>query len=283
MTYPYVQAYTDLGLAQGPRLAMLWHMAEGGNTVAYLAKPNPNGVSVHFVVEYTGRVVQMLRLTHMHSSIRASDIRRTDDLYPDPPYGRSTALEVLGKWADTAASLGPNHATIAVEVEGFAKDGPNRKQVAAIAELAADVGLPAHLGHRDFADYKACPGRSFPWAEIGGHGIVAQDWKITDGRPGTFTCTAPGAGWIHPDTFAVKPMPVGTVVNAIAHAWIGGKWDMPGFLGSDATVHGRLVLAGDGAFVETPAPGDCSGPIAAATAPLEARLASIAHIATGDR
>lgn len=257
MTYPFVPSAHDLGPAKGPRLAVVWHMAEGGGTVGYLSRPNANGVSVHFVVEYTGRIVQMLALDHMHSSIRTSDIRTTDDMpYPEGDeivtYGRTAARAALGDWADIAhGTLGPNHATIAVEVEGFAKDGPNAKQTVAITSLARDLDAKAHLGHRDFADYKACPGHDFPWSWVGGHGErVAMDWKITTGYPGTFTCTTrQGAGWIHPDTGKVTPMPQGTVVNIIAHAHVGAPWNLPGYLGSDATIHGRLVLAGDGTFV----------------------------------
>lgn len=177
MSYPFVQAFHDLGPAKGPRLGFLVHMAEGGGTVSYLSHENPNGVSVHFVVEYSGRVVQMLREDHMHSSIRTSDIRHTDDA--DGFYGRTAAVAVLGSWADIMTTLGPNHATIGIEVEGFAADGPNPAQAAAIADLRADLAsrhdFAGNLGHRDFADYKACPGKLVSWSDFGGHGQGGTD------------------------------------------------------------------------------------------------------------
>ena len=89
MTYPFVPSFHDYGPAKGPRLAFLVHMAEGGGTVGYLSKRNPNGVSVHYVIERSGRIVQMLSERHMHTSIRPTAIRTTDD--PDGFYGASAA------------------------------------------------------------------------------------------------------------------------------------------------------------------------------------------------
>lgn len=176
----YVASRYDLGPARGPRAGILWHMAEGFGTVAYLANDPARGVSVHYVVEQTGRVTQMLPLDHMHSSVDPSSIRETDD---DPytwheleiRYGRTAAAAVLGDWRTPVnGSGGPNHASIGIEVEGFAADGPNDAQLPAIAELAGFLEgvFPSSrpLGHRDLQDYKACPGHRFPWELVGGHG-----------------------------------------------------------------------------------------------------------------
>jgi N-acetyl-anhydromuramyl-L-alanine amidase AmpD len=199
MTYRFVQSATDLGIAKGPRLAMLWHMAEGGGTVGFLSRPNPRGVSVHFVIEYSGEIVQMLQLDHMHSSVRPTAIRTDNDAPYDIDgytviYGRAAAYAALSSWADVShGTLGPNHATIAVEIEGFAATGPNEAQRASIGTLAAVIGIPAHLGHRDFQDYKACPGHKFPWQDIG-HGPAEDDMAqlpITDTTPHMVDVAAP--------------------------------------------------------------------------------------------
>lgn len=179
MIYPYVQSAVDLGRARGPRLALIVHLAEGGGTTGYLSRTdpiNPNGVSVHFVIERSGRTVQMLGLDRMHTSIRTSTIRTTDD--PDGFYGASAARAVMGAWADTRGSLGPNHASIAVEVEGFAREGPSRGQSLALKALYDDLrktfpGIRA-LGHRDFASYKQCPGKLIDWQDLGGHGAAPK-------------------------------------------------------------------------------------------------------------
>lgn len=179
MAYPFVASYVQVATARGGRKAVVWHMAEGGGTVGYLSRDNPNGVSVHYVIEYTGRIVQMLRETQMHTSIRTSAIRTTDDAPYDWRgtaiiYGATAARSVMGDWADVRRSLGPNHASIGVEVEGFSRNGPNDKQKDAMARLWADLrarhpGIRS-LGHRDFQSYKACPGKLIPWEEVGGHG-----------------------------------------------------------------------------------------------------------------
>jgi hypothetical protein len=180
MAYPFVSSYHDYG----PRdvrikpLHPVVHMAEGGGTVGYLSRKNPNGVSVHYVVEYSGRVVQMLREDHVNGSINPRDIRTTDD----PPYtfgdetvryGASAARAALGIWWDD-----PNRATIGIEIEGFAKDGPNRDQSVALVKLIRDIHSrhpDAHnLAHRDFADYKGCPGKRIDWPSLGGHGTTGK-------------------------------------------------------------------------------------------------------------
>lgn len=180
MAYPFVRSYFDFG-ARGigvPMLATVIHMAEGGGTVGYLSRDNPNGVAVHYVIEYSGRIVQMLAESRVNGSINPRDIRTTDD----PPYtyqgetiryGATAAKAVLGEY-----HRDPNRATIGIEIEGFARNGPNQEQKPALLELIEDIrkrhpnsGL---LGHRDFADYKACPGKLIDWHMLGGHGPASQ-------------------------------------------------------------------------------------------------------------
>lgn len=172
MTYPFVHARFDYGTRKAQVLAFLVHFAEGGGTVGYLANQPARGVSVHYVIEDNGRTVQMLDETHASGSVDPTKIRTTNDA--DGFYGVSAAVAVLGKYARD-----PNSAVISLEIEGFALQGPNTAQKAALVALVDDVRhrYPAIglLGHRDFADYKPCPGRLIPWTAIGGHGPQEVD------------------------------------------------------------------------------------------------------------
>jgi hypothetical protein len=177
--YPFVQAHHDYGRRKGPVLGFVVHMAEGGGTVGYLSRPNPNGVSVHYVIERSGRTVQMLREDHAGGHVDPTKIRVTDG---PAPYGATAAQAVLGAW-----HRDPNSATIAVEIEGFALSGPNAAQITALDKLVDDVrgrypsiGL---LGHRDFQSYKRCPGARIPWALLGGHGPTGDDMPGLRTRP----------------------------------------------------------------------------------------------------
>ena len=157
--------------AGAPIRAVVCHMAEGGGTVSWLTRNDGN--SSHYVVEYSGRIVQMVPEALAAGSMNPKITRRDND----PPYtfeGESvrygrTALDASGIASD------PNRYAIAIETEGFAKDGPNSAQRTALAALVNDIrrrrGVLPVLGHRDQQNQKACPGHLFPWADFGGHAV----------------------------------------------------------------------------------------------------------------
>ncbi|HEV8545010.1 MAG TPA: peptidoglycan recognition family protein [Candidatus Limnocylindrales bacterium] len=272
MSYPFVHAATDLGVARGPRLALVVHMAEGGGTVGFLSRPNPDDVSVHYVIEYAGRIVQMLLESHMHSSIRTTAIRKSDDA--DGFFGWTAALATLGDWANTAKTLGPNHATLAVEIEGFAAKGPNDDQIIALQALIADlrtryprIGL---LGHRDFQDYKACPGRLIPWPLLGGHGPAKEEdmvpAAISDETPALVDVNV-GVDWYDLDNTTKLFDGLSAPLVDEYSPYVVGTLGAGGRRAIFVTLKGlhRLVLVSPSAVKPVP-PADCTQAIADARA-----------------
>ena len=173
MAYIFKQA-VHYSTGHKARKAIFVHMAEGGGTVSWLQNPDNPNVSAHYVVEYSGRVVQMVKEGDSAWGINPSLLRTTNDapftfLGETITYGVTAAKAAMGSyWYD------PNACGITIEVEGYAKDGPNAAQRTALRDLIADIRtrypkLPA-LGHRDFQNYKACPGHKIAWVDFGGHG-----------------------------------------------------------------------------------------------------------------
>ena len=188
--------------------AIVCHMAEGGGTVPWLTRNDGN--SAHYVVEYRGRVVQMVAESRAAGSMNPNLTRTTDDA----PYTFEGERVVYGRTALNAAGIAsdPNRYAIAIEVEGYAADGPNAAQRAQLAHLIADIrrrrgALPV-LGHRDQQRYKACPGKKFPWADYGGHAVkttvttppdtstgdVVKSFRVPENR--TFA-TVPDGTWLY--------------------------------------------------------------------------------------
>lgn len=200
MTYPFVAAkYFSRGALAECR-ALVVHFAEGGSTVHYFQNPTrgnppqPVDVSAHFVIEYSGRIVQM---------VRDGDADHCQHLsYGSWSYagglGPQVGKSVLGTdlW-DQSDATRVNRYVQAIELEGFRSKGPNDAQIASlkalIAERRAKYGpqLRGLLGHGDIQN-KACPGALIPWHELGGHGV----W---------ITTTTPDAPEVPMNTFLIAP------------------------------------------------------------------------------
>ena len=170
MAYAFKQAkyYTKNGLKEAR--AIVLHMAEGGGTVSHLTHP-PNDNSSHFVVEHSGHVVQMVGWGDADHSLHIDRPHGP----PGPGDCHSFSLDVARNLLGAAGIADPNAYLIAVEIEGWAKDhtsgnpprtvpaGPKPAQVKALRDLIDDLRnryptLRGVLGHRDFQNYKACPG-----------------------------------------------------------------------------------------------------------------------------
>jgi len=160
LDYRYVQATHDFGKSSVPKQGIVLHMAEGSRIVEYLAGSNVlRNVSANFAITTDGEVVQMLPLNHTSGSLNPRDVRTSND--PDGFWGRR-----FTRFYDPDILTGKANArTISIECAGFAAKGPSAVQQRAIIGLVED--LRKHYrrpigfgGHRDFADYKQCPGKS---------------------------------------------------------------------------------------------------------------------------
>lgn len=237
------------------------HMAQGGGTEYHL--DNLDGNSSHYVVKYSGELVQMVPEYKAAGSMNPKLLRTTDD----SPFTNYEGLRVRYGITALKASLGmfyanANAAAIAIEIEGFAGDntgtvadrdgGPNDAQERTLVALINDIRrrrgpLPC-FGHRDQQSYKACPGSRIPWKALGGHGVVsaAQEvdvpgLRILDPQPLVGTATIKNDGKEHAaiQIDDQKPfyLPAGTSKAVSAVGRLATPWpEHP---------DGRVLLIGD--------------------------------------
>lgn len=263
MTYPFVAASAQYGTRKGPVKAFVVHLAEGGGTVGFLSRPNPRNVSVHYVIEYTGRIVQMVRESEATGSINPNELRTTDD---PTTFGATVRKAVMGEW-----DRDPNSAAITVEIEGFAATGPNTAQHGSLRTLVADVrsrhpsmGL---LGHRDFQDYKACPGKLIHWSELGGHGtgeLMGLQITLPAAPLVGRLAIVKGTDAIRVSDKAHYTVPVDVVRPAYAVNLTGAN-SGPGYLVDLNGDEAHFIRAADATFTPPPSP-DCTELVADAKA-----------------
>src|SRR3990167_4453814 len=226
MTYPFVAArwFTPGAIVQ--YRAIVIHHAEGGGTVNWLTHPTSD-VSASHVIEYSGRIVQMVKDGDASHCRHVSPEPYTSENYGI--YSSLTGRAVLGSdgWADV------NRYVFAVEIEGFRAAGPNAAQKAALKALIADLrgrfpSIRGLLGHRDVQD-KSCPGALIPWAEIGGHGYIEEDEVIT---------AIKGEDW--------KPTVTNGVSNGVYRATPDRSAPIVARLGADSVIRTIAEISADG-------------------------------------
>jgi hypothetical protein len=157
---PFWQApkYTPGGMNEVRAAA--WHFAQGGGTDSWLTRLDgaQGNNSCHIVVKYDGSIRQLVEFDDASWSLHISYDAETSNDAPDYGiFGLRYVKDALGAgWSD------PNRYIVAIEIEGFYQNGPNEAQKLTIVRLAkfleAEFPKLVHLGHRDFQDYKPCPG-----------------------------------------------------------------------------------------------------------------------------
>ena len=272
--YPAAKDYGSRN--RWPTLAVVWHMAEGRNVARYLSRDPLRGVAVHYTVEQAterwrdGEVVRCLPEDRISGSINPRTIRRGDD--PGGYYGASHAESAFGTyWPETS----PNCLVISVEVAGRAAEGPTEAQVRSMValwdELKSRYPRAVPLGHRDFQDVKACPGRTpamkAAFAAMGGHGTSyseVRDVSTRDYASGR-VCTVRDDAKLH--DFPAGPV-VGQVNPPLVRDHLGrdrsGDWALISseLDGKNRTAWVRAKAVSDIRPVPVPSP-DCSSAIAA--------------------
>lgn len=278
-TYPFVQARYDFGLRKGPTLGLMFHGAEAtSGVVGYLSREPARNVSANFVCERSGRMVRMLNVNNASGSLNPND-RSTDKAY----FGASHLKAVLGSWWTD-----PNSAVISVEIEMYAREGPNIAQVATLIDWSKDMvsrfpTIRGALGHADQTDTKRCPGTTtnmkLVFSSIGGHGLWTEPeeepvllYRILAPAVGTVTVAVDNADLVTPDGRRV-PAPKGSVRDCYARvellepldanpgdrksAWLIGKLPT-----EPVNAEAALLLAYAGTF--TPATTDTQHKVALA-------------------
>jgi hypothetical protein len=205
VTLPFVQAkfYTPGGRDPRRVYAPAYHMAQGGGTVHFLSVFGSvaNNNSSTLVIDYDGRVTQMVKAVDADHSLHVdvdADMRDAPDFGIFSAAIAATVLAPAGLGSlDRFDDVLPH--LVSIECEGFAYGTPipkpgqagydprmnpagglNDKQIAALVGIvdpwirATFPNVRGNLGHRDFQDYKPCPGGRFPWASIGGHGLFEE-------------------------------------------------------------------------------------------------------------
>lgn len=237
--------------------AAVWHFAQGGGTDTWLLHPT-NDNSSHIVLKYDASIRQMVSL---HDASHSLHIDRPDG--PPGPgddglFSLDSVQRVLGTgWAN------PNTQIVTIEIEGYAANGPSAEQRTTIQLLARYLEslFPnlKHLGHRDFQDYKPCPG-PYIFNEVLPHAgrltAITQETEVSVvidriAESGTFTIEANAA------VSGFKLDAVGRVVSPLAwtpratpssaryshKVWISSTRGDPFLLVTNGTFAGYYIAA----------------------------------------